>query len=1026
MRPLTLRMKNFGPFEDETVDFTKPKPMFLITGKTGSGKSMIFDAMTYALYGKYSGSRQKLKQASLRSDFAETGEESYVEFEFSVHDLGGSGRTSTYKVKRIVPYEYKTRTGSISTKAPEVELSKKDPESGEWLPMQFKTNEARTNAIAEDIIGLQFGEFNQIVLLPQGKFAEFLTESSSDREATLKKIFPIDEIESVVDTLKEKNKEYSAKIKEYANRIEEITKDGRTESYFTEREAEISAEMEKLESENRKAAEKRNMLSEAKANAQNRLEKAQESAETKMRISALESQKGEIEELERKVENSKKASLFKLDIDKCATARERLEKARSDFSSIKSSREESQKRLSELEEKAQEIAELSKKNEADTEKVKNLIDTLEKLEKLREANAKKEKAEAELEEFKKTTEENDRKIEEAESELSKTASAFGIAVVDGSDIAMALLQKFHEAGEKRKEAESLLSAVERIRDEEEKFRLMEKAKEEAEEKAAEEAKKLETAKNTLERLKKQQKEFEDNEKASALAKLLKPGCACPVCGSKEHPSPAKESGKDIGEEIELQEETVASFEKKSAAATETAIGLKKDVENQASLIENLKSSVEGGASVSEAEERLSKAQECERKLEEGYIRAKNTQDSLAKAKRTQQAQKDTLNTLGTELEKAKAVVEEQEKSIAEDKDADSSELKERIRGIEGELERNRSLVAKFGESLTKAREEDGRNSALESKTKEILKEAERESQTAEKNFNDKLSLSMFKSEDEVRSNMMQEKEAEDFEKKISSWKTELEKMKTLFESTKSAEGIDEIRKEIEEATSELDSLSEKERAAAERIKSLSGEKATIVNTLGELREKTERHKRLLEESEIYTSLYKDMNGETGPKNVFSSWILAMHFSEIVDYANERFLELSGGRYQFKIQKTKEVGKHGLDIAINDSENGDRAPETLSGGETFQASISLALAMTDVICQRTGGIRLDSLFIDEGFGSLDQESLDKAIATLKRIQEQKMVGVISHVEAMETEIKSHVVVDKGPDDCHSSVRIENFE
>ena len=213
MRPLTLRMKNFGPFEDETVDFTKPRPMFLITGKTGSGKSMIFDAMTYALYGKYSGSRQKLKQASLRSDFAETGEESYVEFEFSVHDLGGSGRTSTYKVKRIVPYEYKTRTGSISTKAPEVELSKKDPESGEWLPIQFKTNEARTNAIAEDIIGLQFGEFNQIVLLPQGKFAEFLTESSSDREATLKKIFPIDEIESVVDTLKEKNKEYSAKIK---------------------------------------------------------------------------------------------------------------------------------------------------------------------------------------------------------------------------------------------------------------------------------------------------------------------------------------------------------------------------------------------------------------------------------------------------------------------------------------------------------------------------------------------------------------------------------------------------------------------------------------------------------------------------------------------------------------------------------------------------------------------------------------------------------------------------------------------
>ena len=173
----------------------------------------------------------------------------------------------------------------------------------------------------------------------------------------------------------------------------------------------------------------------------------------------------------------------------------------------------------------------------------------------------------------------------------------------------------------------------------------------------------------------------------------------------------------------------------------------------------------------------------------------------------------------------------------------------------------------------------------------------------------------------------------------------------------------------------------------------------------------------------YKMLYNDLSGKN-PKNIpFNSWALGMYFEQVVQYANKRFSSISSGRFTFKVLSDKSPGGgyKGLDLLVTDTFTGtDRDTSTLSGGETFMASISLALALTDIVQNRNGGVRLDSLFIDEGFGSLDEETMDCAIAVLNDLQETKMVGIISHIENMKTAVRSQVEIIKTAEGSHIKI------
>jgi exonuclease SbcC len=191
-----------------------------------------------------------------------------------------------------------------------------------------------------------------------------------------------------------------------------------------------------------------------------------------------------------------------------------------------------------------------------------------------------------------------------------------------------------------------------------------------------------------------------------------------------------------------------------------------------------------------------------------------------------------------------------------------------------------------------------------------------------------------------------------------------------------------------------------------------------------LREETRRYDELAKNAAALTGLADDLSGKNPKKKSFDAWLLGLYLAEVAAYATRRLERMSESRYSLLLNNTGETGRArtGLDLAVFDAYTGKTRPcATLSGGESFMASISLALGLADSIQNRTGGIRLDAVFVDEGFGSLDDAALEKALGILEELRDHRMVGLISHVGEMKSRIPSRIEVLKSG--SGSKIRIE---
>ena len=214
MKPCYLRMENIGPFKSQSIDFTQLGDMFLICGKTGAGKTTIFDAITYCLYGKLPGSRSGLPNRQLRSDFAPPEEEALVEFTFSLHQ-------KLYKITRTLPKQHKKKNGSLGEKPETVTLCRKEGQDFVIRPGSV----TETNKYILELIGLSAEEFSRIILLPQGAFAEFLTQNSKERGETLAKLFPVDQWERLTEKIKTIKNQKSAALQTIQQQLEQYGED---------------------------------------------------------------------------------------------------------------------------------------------------------------------------------------------------------------------------------------------------------------------------------------------------------------------------------------------------------------------------------------------------------------------------------------------------------------------------------------------------------------------------------------------------------------------------------------------------------------------------------------------------------------------------------------------------------------------------------------------------------------------------------------------------------------------------------
>lgn len=992
MKPLVLRLKNIGPYADETIDFTRLDNMFLITGNTGAGKTFIFDAMTYALYGELKGNRAGQVE-NLKSRYATDDEECYVDFTFEV----GSKK---YVCHRTVPFEYINSKGNKTRKTPSVDLAK--IENGELVPVSNTKKVTETDAMIAEIIGLNATEFSQIVLLPQGAFADFLKKNSKDKRDTLQKIFPVLDYSRLMEIVKRKTDEAQALIFEKQTEIKSIQGDydfSNASNYLSTMENQIS----KQESRIKEINESQTKLQVQISNLERDLDEAEKLEKDKQRLEELKTQKKDFDRLKNKIELAEGALYLADAISRKKDAEVRMTESVEAEKEILLNQKENQKKYNELKLQESSMTELEKQlkkeqKEFDEIKIK-LQQKDEYLKCLNDISKKEEKKELLKADFTQTSEQIKNLEKKYENQdINKLIEKNNSLYIELKEKLAKLLSDQEKAEKRDLLRDKYNQAKTQLEKDNSDYDLLKN-------KMAEVSNRIEQLTEFLENVNSQNKAF-------SLGELLRPGCPCPVCGSTEHPRPAEkpENLSDEKEVLEAKKETLDSYK------TQEQLYIKNISEKNAEL-KTFEEELDSFKKILETEEiknQLEDLNENVRKLEKEKDELLAHQEKLKELNELYIASEKNLQLCESEIVNLIQLQQSIEKHFGDKLENLELKSKELEQGISEKNE----VFTQWKDSFEKAEKQqiaiqkDVENS-LKVKTK-----AEEEFESAKSVLVSKIQDSVFDCVEKAEEAFIDENELAEIKKSYSDYDKEVSLLKKTVEKNKKAKSSVEISAALEVSKTNLKEVL----TEFEENQKLLDEKKTEFNDYKKQFEKIKQAQSNLEEltekNKPLFLLNQDVSGNNPQKVTFDTWALGMYFEQVVEFASRRFLEITNGRFEFRLKnledKKKGNGFKGLDLMILDNYSNTLSdPASLSGGETFEASISLALAITDVVQSNNGGIRLDSLFIDEGFGTLDPEALDKAMAVFTELGESKMVGIISHVEGLQNLIPSAINVQKTP-------------
>ena len=920
MRPLTLTVTGFGPYaESETIDFSRlgDRGLYLITGDTGAGKTTIFDAIVFALYGVTSGGTRTA--AMLRSKYAAADTPTETELRFLL-------RGKEYVVKRNPEYERPKLRGTGTTKktaAAELRL----PDGSVVTKAQDVTKRV------EELLGLNATQFMQIAMIAQGQFLRLLLAKTEERQKIFRSIFHTERFERL-----------AAAVNRDANDAERAWERARDKALDLTAAVDCPADHPgAAEAEKAKAGE---LLPEdadrllraliesdeaATAEAQDALQKLEEA------IGVLNTRIGRAGEIQKN--------------------REELRLARAEETRRKPGRAAAKEAAEKAAERAKD-AEAFAREEAQIEK--ELPDY--------EAAEIKRKEVSRLSAAAKTAVEEERGAKEAKAAAGKRLEEEK--------------QELSRMGDVGAEREKLSSQKKDVLRRREQIAAL-----------AEEMKKYEAlyreVNGVYQQLTTATEAWHQKEtaylaaegaflaaQAGHIAQTLRPGTPCPVCGSTDHPKAAElpENAPDEAKVRALQED-------RNAAQAE-AMQLRGRFEQGKGVLDERKASLQ--ASVKE------------------HLGDFNNREA-----------KEKLPSVLSEIE------------------GELSDLEKRLRAKEKEAKRKAELEAGIPQDEKAAAEADARIADAGAK-----RAAAETARAAEENALKELAAKLrfpTKKEAEARIKALRgEREKRQGEKQRAEEAVRAEE-KILQEL---AGRIETLEKSIAEAPEEdVAKLREENTAKAAERRGLQERQNSLRVRLAKNRETLDalgkEAARLAEAEARYQwlkALADTVMGKIGAREkiMLETYVQMRYFERIVSRANLRLLVMSGGQYELRrrASATTNKGQSGLDLDVVDHYNGSiRGVETLSGGESFKASLSLALGLADEIQSSAGGVELDTMFVDEGFGSLDDESLEQAMRALASLSEgRRLVGVISHVDALKERIDRKLVVTKAREQG-SRVRIE---
>lgn len=1024
MRLHRLEAEGFGPFRSrQVVDFDSfaDDGIFLIAGRTGAGKSSILDAVCFGLYGgvpRYEGGEKRL-----RSDYCEPDDISEVSIEFSTP----AGR---YRVTRSPEYlRPAKRGGGLTKQAPAVALEE-HTESG-WIGRAARAVDVAHEL--DEILQLSREQFLQVILLAQNRFSEFLLANSKDRQALLRRLFGTERFDDVQTRFDERRRAseraLDLRLATIGARLDEaealvsreaLGADERAHTAESEASGEAAASGDAAAADEPFASESAGAsgggptpgaaasrdvpaadtggrlddLRRAEARAAYRSERRRaERDDAERALAAADARLAEVRE-ERASQSERdrsRAALAILDAEQPQIDEDRVALASARSAEALRAVIDAAERAARAAESAAESARIAEDEWGavdaglDAPTVDLLNDWV--AERLSERGAWEQAALLEEGSASRNAE-----IERARAAASEAAARVAELVREQGDLPAELARETHARDEARRTADRLddltrrrdqaITRAEAVRRREE----LREQSDAAERALAEATDELATAQTALALLRRRRLDGFAGELASTLT-AQEP---CPVCGAREHPAPAVHADPVSADDVEAAEAVRDLAARRERAASEHHVSLREKI-----------AGAEAAAEGRTAETALAEleALETERRSSIDAQSALATHDAAIAAISTRaEALDDERAAAEAALGAARETLAAQEQS--------AREAEARIVEARGEFPSVASRIAITSDGIAAA-------TALASALRDLEQRelARAEAETARRSA---LADSPFETIDDARAALRSPRECDALEEKITRHAVSREKEKSIL-----------LPLEMRALPDEPIDIAPFEASAADARSgwitavSAAGAAAGVLERLTSLIAAAEgEHDRSAEEMAEHAVLQNlaDSIAGRGPntrKMTLETFVLAAELEEIVEAANRRLGDMSTGRYQLRHSDALAArgAASGLGIVVHDAFTGQTRPaQSLSGGETFLSSLALALGLAEVVTARAGGIRLDTLFIDEGFGSLDADTLDVAMRTLDELRQGgRTVGVISHVEAMQDQIPAQLRV-----------------
>ena len=1005
MKPEVLTICAFGPYQKKVcLDFSvlSEQPFFLIHGATGAGKTSIFDAICYALYGE--AATEARTPRMLRNREAGPEDDTYVDLTFCVRD-------THWHIRRNPEYMRKAKRGKgLARQAPEVLLERL--ENGRAAESWTRDGEVQARIVR--LLGFQCKQFRQVVLLPQGEFRRFLMADTSARKEIMKVLFNTEIYQKLEDKLKAKAAEVSKSYEGIAEkqRLYLAEADAKDEGEFTallkEREQQVS------------------ILADRTAALQSRKEASEKERDAARETMAKFTQADRAaDELKRWEDTVPKDAEAKALLDRADRAAALLDLAKQ----LQAARQDAATRGQDLEALRQQGMKLA----ASRSRAKERFETVQQQKPAHDAERETLIVLQGLLEVAKELEEakRDAAAKQAAGEKGKQEAAAAKQRLAEMEQQLKAQQQAEALQKEALAIDSLKLREQNLLAEQEKAAAAATSKSLAQEaaasygqaaRAAETAEKLwQAARAELAHL----RELAREARAVLLAENLKEGEPCPVCGATHHPELAKAMTKVVTDKmLEEQERDVSALEQQyqaaAARAQEKAGKLTAAEAKAEALVKQLE-----GKDPTGLDEELAKVRAALRDAQE----AARMHDSLLKSIECGQQSEARLKEKSAGLERkatdsaaaaaaAAALVQDKQEQLA------GRELPAEPQVLMRQYQQ-REKAWQAAEEAAAAAERDyhdldtryhAAQSAWKTKREELLR-SQAQAADLQQGFAERLAQAGFADEaayeealqgswrdarcrDEVRQELLAHEQA------LHTAQTNFSACQKTIENLKKpdlAAAEDDAR-----ASQQAWQRALRESSAAETVLRSWQKRKT---ELAALREQsgalTEAYARI-------TGLSELAGGKTGSRVSFQTYVLHSLLDDVMEMANQRLLIMSRGQYELHAgQRQRANQQGGLDMEIFDHYSGYARPlATLSGGESFLASLSLALGLADVVQACAGGVRLDTMFIDEGFGTLDSETLDVALKALFELQKSgRLIGIISHVEELRSRIPARLEVTK---------------